>query len=213
MSAGRFAAGVPPVALSAKRRAIRAHSRQASRASHDDEARDLSDCQHLRAPEAPVDARSGPCRYYRPEHAGKRANDADSGSRRRRALRFGRRAASSRSSPIPRREYDRRIPRPGAETLGHGGVSAGRHFTKKSEEVMTDRRELYRSPNGDAWFLGREPANGQAFIIHQPNAPSGGRLSHIELAAFLSSGTGPERQALLRLIGTLVDVPPYAERQ
>ena len=93
------------------------------------------------------------------------------------------------------------------------GVSAGRHFTKKSEEVMTDRRELYRSPNGDAWFLGREPANGQAFIIHQPNAPSGGRLSHIELAAFLSSGTGPERQALLRLIGTLVDVPPYAERQ
>ncbi|WP_247552599.1 hypothetical protein [Bradyrhizobium sp. 138] len=47
---------------------------------------------------------------------------------------------------------------------------------------MTERRELYRSTNGDAWFLGREPANGHAFIIHQPNAPSGGRLSHIELA-------------------------------
>jgi hypothetical protein len=39
---------------------------------------------------------------------------------------------------------------------------------------MSDRRELYRSPNGDTWFLGREPANGHAFIIHQPNAPSGG---------------------------------------
>jgi hypothetical protein len=74
---------------------------------------------------------------------------------------------------------------------------------------MSERRELYRSPNGDAWFLGREPTNG-AFIIHQPNAPSGGRLSHIEIGEFLRSGAkGPEHQALLRLIGTLVDVPPY----
>jgi hypothetical protein len=46
---------------------------------------------------------------------------------------------------------------------------------------MSERRELYRSPNGDSWFLGREPQNGHAFIIHQPNSPSGGRLSHIEL--------------------------------
>ncbi len=75
---------------------------------------------------------------------------------------------------------------------------------------MPDRRELYRSPNGDTWFLGREPAN--AFIIHQPNAPSGGRLSHIEVGAFLREGTGREQQALLRLVGTLVDVPPYADR-
>ncbi len=39
------------------------------------------------------------------------------------------------------------------------------------------RRELYRSPNGDTWFLGREPKNGHAFVIHQPNRPSGGGLS------------------------------------
>jgi len=77
---------------------------------------------------------------------------------------------------------------------------------------MPERRELYRSPNGDAWFLGREPENGQAFVIHQPNAPSGGRLSHIELGAFLATGNGPEQQALLRLIGTLVDVPPFSDR-
>jgi len=64
----------------------------------------------------------------------------------------------------------------------------------------------------DTWFLGREPANGHAFIVHQPNAPSGGRLSHIELGAFLRDAAGPEQQALLRLIGTLVEVPPYAER-
>ncbi|WP_205647736.1 hypothetical protein [Acuticoccus yangtzensis] len=78
---------------------------------------------------------------------------------------------------------------------------------------MTERRELYRSPNGDAWFLGREPSDGQAFIIHQPNAPSGGRLSHIDLRRFLKDGRdGPEHRALLRLIGTLIDVPPYADR-
>ena len=73
---------------------------------------------------------------------------------------------------------------------------------------MPERRELYRSPNGDSWFLGREPTDGRAFIIHQPNAPSGGRLSHIELGDFLRDAKGPEQQALLRLIGTLVDVPP-----
>jgi hypothetical protein len=75
---------------------------------------------------------------------------------------------------------------------------------------MTERRELYRSASGDAWFLGREPTDGHAFIIHQANAPSGGRLSHIELGEFLRSGGGPEHQSLLRLIGTLVEVPPYA---
>lgn len=78
---------------------------------------------------------------------------------------------------------------------------------------MSERRELYRSPNGDSWFLGREPENGHAFIIHQPNGPSGGQLSPIELGAFLNSeAKGPEHQALLRLIGTLVEIPPYADR-
>jgi len=43
--------------------------------------------------------------------------------------------------------------------------------------------------------------------------PSGGRLSHIELGAFLSSGNGPEHQALFRLIATLVDVPPFGKRR
>lgn len=76
---------------------------------------------------------------------------------------------------------------------------------------MPERRVLYRSPTGDTWFLAREPASGNAFVIHQPNAPSGGRLSHIELGEFLRSNENrPEHQALLRLIGTLVEVPPYA---
>jgi hypothetical protein len=76
----------------------------------------------------------------------------------------------------------------------------------KMGQAMSERRELYRSPNGDSWFLGREPTNGHAFIIHQPNAPPGGRLSPIELR----DQKGPEQQALLRLIGTLVEVPPFA---
>ena len=75
---------------------------------------------------------------------------------------------------------------------------------------MTERRELYRGPNGDSWYLGREPVDGRAFVIHQPNGPSGGKLAHIELGEFLRTPGGPEQQALLRLIGTLVLVPPYA---
>jgi len=36
--------------------------------------------------------------------------------------------------------------------------------------------------------------------------PSGGRVTEIEIGAFLGTGAhGPEHQALLRLIGSLVD--------
>jgi hypothetical protein len=53
-------------------------------------------------------------------------------------------------------------------------------------------RQLYRSPNGDSWFLVRDPATGSAFVRHQANAPSGGQVTDIDLGAFLSgrkSGT------------------------
>ena len=87
---------------------------------------------------------------------------------------------------------------------------AGRRGEVLRRLGMTERRELYRSPSGESWYLGREPGDGRAFVIHQPNGPSGGRLSHIELGEFLRNAGGPEQQALLRLIGTLVLVPPYA---
>ena len=54
------------------------------------------------------------------------------------------------------------------------------------------------------------PGRNLATLRPKPNAPSGSRLSYIELGEFLRSGKGPEQQALLRLIGTLVEVPPYA---
>jgi hypothetical protein len=41
-------------------------------------------------------------------------------------------------------------------------------------------------------------------IRHEPNLPSGGQPGDIEIGAFLIAGNGPEKQELLRLIGTLV---------
>ena len=78
---------------------------------------------------------------------------------------------------------------------------------------MSNRRELYRSPNGDTWFLARDPSNGHAMVVHEANRPSGGKVSFVEVVEFLSNNAdAPEGQALLRLMGTLVDVPPYADR-
>jgi hypothetical protein len=73
--------------------------------------------------------------------------------------------------------------------------------------MLVETKELYSSPNGARWFLGRDAATGEVFVRHKPNAPSGGRPSHIEIGAFLSRGArNPEHQALLRLIGTLIEV-------
>ncbi len=62
-------------------------------------------------------------------------------------------------------------------------------------------RELYRSSNGDRWHLVRETDSGRVLIKHQPNT------------AFLTGGHGPEHQALLRLIGTLVVEPVIAKAE
>jgi hypothetical protein len=78
------------------------------------------------------------------------------------------------------------VPRPHPETLSSN---------------RAETRQLYRSPNGDTWFLARDPATGSAFVRHQANAPSGGQVTDIELGAFLGGPRNPEREALLRLIG------------
>jgi hypothetical protein len=67
-------------------------------------------------------------------------------------------------------------------------------------------KELYSSPNGDHWHLCRD-ASGCVFVLHQPNIPSGGRTSRIELSDFLH-GRGPEQQALLHMIGCLIETDP-----
>jgi len=60
-------------------------------------------------------------------------------------------------------------------------------------------------PTGDRWLLARDPDSGRVFVRHEPNLPAGGQVADIEIGAFLiAAGSGPEKQELLRLIGTLV---------
>jgi hypothetical protein len=67
------------------------------------------------------------------------------------------------------------------------------------------RKAIYRSSNGDVWYLIRE-ASGRVYVEHEPNASSGGRSSRQDVGVFLSTGPeGPQHQALLSMIGCLVD--------
>jgi len=69
-------------------------------------------------------------------------------------------------------------------------------------------RDLYRSANGDRWPLAHDTDVGRVFIRHEPNPSSGGRTSDTDIGAFLATGGhGPEKQELLRLIGTLIEQP------
>jgi hypothetical protein len=67
--------------------------------------------------------------------------------------------------------------------------------------MTAHRKEFYESENGDRWLLVQ--TTDHVFVRHEANLASGGHITHIELDAFLSTGNGPEQQALLRLIGTL----------
>jgi hypothetical protein len=74
--------------------------------------------------------------------------------------------------------------------------------------VAIRSREIYRSANGDRWLLAIDPDTGRVFVRHEPNLPPGGQGADIEIGAFLfATGNGPEKQELLRLIGTLVRGP------
>jgi hypothetical protein len=71
--------------------------------------------------------------------------------------------------------------------------------------VAVRTREIYVSPNGDRWLLARDLDTGRVVVRHEPNLPSGGQVADIEIGAFLiAAGSGPEKQELLRLFGTLV---------
>jgi hypothetical protein len=72
--------------------------------------------------------------------------------------------------------------------------------------MSVKKRALYSSPNGDRWILCHDANTHRVFIKHEPNAPSGGHISEIEIGTFLSRGPlNPEHKALLRLIATLTD--------
>jgi hypothetical protein len=74
--------------------------------------------------------------------------------------------------------------------------------------VTIRTREIYHSANGDRWLLALDSDTDRVFVRHEPNLPSGGQVADIELGAFLiGTGSGPEKQELLRLIGTLLKAP------
>ena len=67
-------------------------------------------------------------------------------------------------------------------------------------------RTLYRSSNGDRWLLARETESGRVFVRHEANLPAGGRVTDLDVGAFLAAGPpGPQHRELLRLVGVLVD--------
>jgi hypothetical protein len=71
--------------------------------------------------------------------------------------------------------------------------------------MSAHEREISHSENGDRWLLAKGD-DGRPFIAHKANQSSGGKVTPIELGDFLSGGkAGPEHQALMRLIGSLVE--------
>jgi hypothetical protein len=94
-----------------------------------------------------------------------------------------------------------------------GKIVVPQPYPETVSSNSTETRQLYRSPNGDTWFLARDPATGSALVRHQANAPSGGHVTDIELGAFLSGPQNPEHEALLRLIGASILDPHGAEAE
>lgn len=85
-------------------------------------------------------------------------------------------------------------------------VSADRSWSGGMLLETIKTRQLYRSPDGDRWLLARDSESSRVFVRHEPNPPSGGQVSDIEIGEFLSRcGLGPEKQELFRLIGSLVE--------
>ena len=77
--------------------------------------------------------------------------------------------------------------------------------------MSVQTRKLHDSANGDRWYLVHDPESACVFVRHEPNIASGGKTSDTDIGTFLSrGGQGPEKQELLRLIGTLVDETPKA---
>jgi hypothetical protein len=89
------------------------------------------------------------------------------------------------------------------------GTNAGRRWLiLRGRAMLNHQREIYHSENGDRWFLCRDD-DSRVFVSHQANVSSGGTTTKIEIGDFLGRGkAGPEHQALVRLIGDLVDSDP-----
>jgi hypothetical protein len=100
-----------------------------------------------------------------------------------------------------------------ASGAGAPAVWCGRAWPSLSPRRWP-RAGIYRSANGDRWLLACDPDTARVFVRHEPNLPSGGQVADIEIGDFLiTAGNGPEKQELLRLIGTLVRGPAATRSQ
>jgi hypothetical protein len=91
--------------------------------------------------------------------------------------------------------------------LGEAGYRIVEDTAHGSQPDECRMEQLYRSPNGDTWFLAHSPTTGLTFVRHQGNASSGGQVTDIEIGAFLSGPPHPEQEALLRVIGASIIDP------
>ena len=91
--------------------------------------------------------------------------------------------------------------------LGEAGYRIVEDIAHRSQPDKSGIEQLYRSPNGDTWFLARDPMTGLAFVRHQANAASGGQVTDIEIGDFLRGPLHPEQEALLRVIGAWIVKP------
>jgi hypothetical protein len=70
---------------------------------------------------------------------------------------------------------------------------------------MEERQRLfYASTNGDAWSLVSNGFTDTITVKHQPNSSSGGKPSRTSLQNFLSERYGPQHDALIQTIRTLI---------
>jgi hypothetical protein len=89
-------------------------------------------------------------------------------------------------------------------SAGHSDLNADSERRAAADHSPDGVRQtkIYHSENGDSWFLCRDQ-DGHAYVGHQPNKPSGGQFTRIEIHDFLGQGrSGPEHRALIALIGT-----------
>src|SRR5262249_57908888 len=68
-----------------------------------------------------------------------------------------------------------RVPARRCMIIGRAGITAMALLAK----------ELYHSPNGDRWYLARDPDTRRGFVRHQTNMPSGGDIADVDVVACL----------------------------
>jgi hypothetical protein len=74
------------------------------------------------------------------------------------------------------------------------------YVSQDTQTCGPNERFVYESSNGDRWYLCESPTTKLPAVKHIANPQSGEQISYLEVESFLSSGAGPEHEALRRLI-------------